>query len=167
MESFARVRSDRLETPQVQFSARVAHKVLGQLPGLKLNHLNALTDDTGVLQHAIFTIPNRAEGYTTDDNARVLILTVLRWQLSKDQDRKVDSVGPDFSCHYLSFLEHSTQTAGARSREAPSSPGIADRKPVLTIVAGILVAQVDNGFEKSRLSHAPVMFASHYPAVFP
>ena len=29
-----------------------------------------MTDDTGMLQHAIFTIPNRSEGYTTDDNAR-------------------------------------------------------------------------------------------------
>ena len=39
--------------------------------------MNALTDDTGMLQHAIFTIPNRAEGHTTDDNARALIFTVM------------------------------------------------------------------------------------------
>ena len=44
---------------------------------MKLDHLRRLTDDTGMLQHAIFTIPNRAEGYTTDDNARALILAVL------------------------------------------------------------------------------------------
>ena len=37
-----------------------------------LNHVTALTDDTGILQHAIFTIPNRGEGYTIDDNARAL-----------------------------------------------------------------------------------------------
>ena len=42
-----------------------------------------MTDDTGMLQHAIFTIPNRAEGYTTDDNARALILTVLLEQLDQ------------------------------------------------------------------------------------
>src|SRR6195256_5154954 len=77
MESFARVRSDRMENPRVQFSARMAHKSLDQLPELKLDHLNRMTDDTGMLQHAIFTIPNRGEGYTTDDNARALILTVL------------------------------------------------------------------------------------------
>ena len=81
MESFARVRSDRMETPRVQFSARATEKSLNQLPELKLNHVNALTDDTGMLQHAIFTIPNRAEGYTTDDNARALIFTVLLDQL--------------------------------------------------------------------------------------
>src|SRR5271170_5215873 len=73
MESFARVRSDRMENPQVQFSARASKKSLDQLPELKLNHLHRLTDDTGILQHSIFTIPNRKEGYTTDDNARALI----------------------------------------------------------------------------------------------
>src|SRR5208282_3020739 len=72
MESFVRVRNDRMECPRVQFSARVARKTLNQVPELKLNHANTLTDDTGMLQHAIFTIPNRAEGYTTDDNARAL-----------------------------------------------------------------------------------------------
>jgi glycosyltransferase involved in cell wall biosynthesis len=76
MESFAQVRSDRMENPRVQFSARETPKALNRLPDLKLDHLNALTDDTGMFQHAIFTIPNRAEGYTTDDNARALIFAV-------------------------------------------------------------------------------------------
>jgi len=34
-----------------------------------------MTDDTGVLQHAIFSVPNTREGYTTDDNARALIVS--------------------------------------------------------------------------------------------
>ena len=48
-----------------------------ELPELKLNHLSRLTDSTGVFQHAIFSVPNFAEGYCTDDNARALILSVL------------------------------------------------------------------------------------------
>src|SRR5437773_1410410 len=76
MESFTRVRSDRMETPKVQFSARMTQKSLDQLPELKLDYFNRLTDDTGMLQHSIFTIPNRGEGYTTDDNARALIFSV-------------------------------------------------------------------------------------------
>ena len=51
--------------------------------------MNALTDDTGMLQHAIFTIPNRAEGYTTDDNARALIFTVLLEQLGSRANQSV------------------------------------------------------------------------------
>src|SRR5271156_3010301 len=81
MESFSRVRSDRMENPRVQFSARATPKALNRLPELKLDHLNALTDDTGVLQHAIFTVPNRGEGHTTDDNARALIFAVMLEQL--------------------------------------------------------------------------------------
>src|SRR5271168_4261132 len=45
MDSFARVRSYRMETPRVQFSARLTPKVLNQLPELKLAHVNVLTDD--------------------------------------------------------------------------------------------------------------------------
>ena len=119
MESFARVRSDRMETPKVQFSARMTPKLLDQLPELKLNHLNQMTDDTGMLQHSIFTIPNRREGYTTDDNARALIFSVLLDHLEKDQLPK-DQVGqpdPPISNSaglYLSFLEHAFNAAKGR-----------------------------------------------------
>lgn len=42
--------------------------------GLKLDHLKRMTDDTGILQHAIYNVPNYREGYCTDDNARAFIL---------------------------------------------------------------------------------------------
>jgi glycosyltransferase involved in cell wall biosynthesis len=141
MESFSRVRSDRMETPRVQFSARTSPKALNQIPELNLDHLNALTDDTGILQHAIFTIPNRAEGYSIDDNARALILTVMLDRLSLDQlsrDRssgdKLDAdqsdaelqttggcgkrkaVNPDWAFRYLAFLEHAFNPKKKRFR---------------------------------------------------
>jgi glycosyltransferase involved in cell wall biosynthesis len=126
MESFARVRSDRMENPRVQFSARFSQKSLDQksddrLPELKLNHMYRLTDDTGMLQHAIFTIPNRGEGYTTDDNARALIFTALLAQLGTEQPEKAgstvsDAVLPDLSFRYLSFLEHAFNPAKGRFR---------------------------------------------------
>jgi glycosyltransferase involved in cell wall biosynthesis len=119
MESFARVRSDRTEFPKVQFASRVIPKCLDQLPELKLNHLNRMTDDTGILQHAIFTIPNRGEGYTTDDNARALILAVLldglnATQPEKDQHLKVDPPTVDAASLYLSFLEHAFNSTKGR-----------------------------------------------------
>jgi glycosyltransferase involved in cell wall biosynthesis len=121
MESFAQVRSDRMQTPHVQFSAHATHKSLNQLPELELNHLNRLTDDTGMLQHAIFTIPNYGEGYTTDDNARALILRVLLAQPGNDLLRKADSATPDSSpldtsSRYLSLLEHAFNPANGRFR---------------------------------------------------
>jgi hypothetical protein len=106
MESFLRTRSDRTESPKVQVSARLSERSLGQLPDLKLNHLNQMTDDTGMLQHAIFTIPNRKEGYTTDDNARALILTVRLQCLDKDRVGKIGLPSQESAGLYLSFLEH-------------------------------------------------------------
>jgi len=116
MESFARVRSDRMANPQVQFLARSMHKSLNQLPELKVNHINALTDDTGILQHAIFTIPNRGEGYTTDDNARALIFSVLLDQPEMDGFGKTESVNPDWTFRYLAFLEHAFDAKTKRFR---------------------------------------------------
>ncbi len=116
MESFSRVRSDRMETPQVQFLSRATPKSLNQLPELNLAHVNALTDDTGMLQHAIFTIPNRSEGYATDDNARALIFTVLLEQLGIEQFAQAKSVNPDWPFRYLSFLEHAFNLEKKRFR---------------------------------------------------
>ena len=109
MESFARVRSDRLETPRVQFSAGITIKSLNHLPELKLNHVNALTDDTGMLQHAIFTIPNRAEGYTTDDNARALIFAVLLRQAGNTESAQ-SAIG-------RSAIWHSSSTPSIRRKK--------------------------------------------------
>ena len=119
MDSFARVRSDRMETPRVQFMARAAEKTLNQLPEVKLNHVNALTDETGMLQHAIFTIPNRAEGYTTDDNARALIFTV---RLEQHRGKQAGMSGisepdnPDWAFRYLAFLDHAFNPSKKRFR---------------------------------------------------
>src|SRR5271157_3106649 len=131
MACFARVRSDRTKTPRAQFLARATPKLVNQLPQLKLDHVNALTDETGMLQHAIFTIPNRAEGYTTDDNARALIFTALLNQPGMDEPntnqpgldqpqadgfRRVDALNPDWDSRYLAFLEHAFNAKKKRFR---------------------------------------------------
>jgi glycosyltransferase involved in cell wall biosynthesis len=135
MESFARVRGDRTANPKVQSSARIAHKSLieDELPPLKLNHLSRMTDDTGMLQHSIFTIPNRKEGYATDDNARALILAVQLEQLAPErlteslsgrQDEgqyegrfgSIASFSTNSAGLYLSFLEHAFSFARGRFR---------------------------------------------------
>ena len=55
-----------------------------ELPDWRLDHLVRMTDSTGMFQHATYTIPNFAEGYCTDDNARALLLTVLLEELGQD-----------------------------------------------------------------------------------
>ena len=116
MESFARVRSDRMDAPKVQFAARMIPKSLDQLPELKVDHLHRLTDDTGMLQHSIFTIPNRREGYTTDDNARALIFAVLLGQGEKNLSGKVSPSTETAALCYSAFLEHAFNPAKGRFR---------------------------------------------------
>jgi glycosyltransferase involved in cell wall biosynthesis len=114
MESFARVRSDRTEAPKVQFADRVIPKALDKLPEFELNHLQRLTDDTGMLQHSIFTIPNRREGYTTDDNARALIFAVLLGQEEKHHSGRVNPSTETLALRYSAFLEHAFNSAKGR-----------------------------------------------------
>ncbi len=59
-----------------------------------------MTDSTGLIQHAIYSLPRRESGYTTDDNARALRLCARLWGEHPD-DRMLERV----TC-YLSFLEH-------------------------------------------------------------
>jgi glycosyltransferase involved in cell wall biosynthesis len=77
MESFERARYERSQHLHRVFAAKTLKNHGSDLPILKLDHLLRLTDTTGILQHAAYTIPNYSEGYTTDDNSRALLLTVL------------------------------------------------------------------------------------------
>jgi hypothetical protein len=72
-----------------------------RLPEIKLEHLRRMTDDTGMLQHAKYTVPDRTHGYCVDDNARALIVAVTLHDL---QPR--DSALSDLAAVYLSFLGH-------------------------------------------------------------
>jgi hypothetical protein len=67
---------------------------------LSLNHLDRMTDSTGLIQHAIYSLPRRESGYTTDDNARALRLCARLW--NNHPDHRLES---RVAC-YLSFLEH-------------------------------------------------------------
>jgi hypothetical protein len=69
-------------------------------PPLSLQHLDRMTDCTGLIQHAIYSLPRRESGYTTDDNARALRLCTRLWSASPN-DRMLQRV----AC-FLSFLEH-------------------------------------------------------------
>ena len=47
---------------------------------LKDTHIFRLTDDTGMLQHTRFSVPDPVYGYTTDDNARALIMALMLYE---------------------------------------------------------------------------------------
>ncbi|HTB96921.1 MAG TPA: glycosyltransferase family 4 protein [Terracidiphilus sp.] len=75
MACFQRARFERSLRPRPAQQDELALRETDSLPVLNAAHLVNMTDDTGMLQHAIFSVPNTAEGYSTDDNARALIVS--------------------------------------------------------------------------------------------
>jgi hypothetical protein len=73
---------------------------------LNLDHLRTLTDTTGAIQHAIFSIPNRKTGYTTDDNARALSLAARIFDVFGDRESL------RLACCYLSFVHYAQRPDG-------------------------------------------------------
>lgn len=49
-------------------------------------HIFRMTDDTGMFQHTRYNVPDLDKGYTTDDNARALIMAVMIYE--KKQESK-------------------------------------------------------------------------------
>lgn len=97
MESFERARKERRHSASTGFKLKPHDKRSRELPPLKLDHLRHLTDETGVLQHAFFSVPNYREGYTTDDNARALIVGALLEALGNENALELAS-------RYLAFI---------------------------------------------------------------
>jgi glycosyltransferase involved in cell wall biosynthesis len=56
------------------------------IPEFSLAHVRRLTDDTGIVQHAKYGIPNLKEGYCLDDNARALIMALMAYQQNKSKE---------------------------------------------------------------------------------
>ena len=81
------------------------------LPDVNLSHLRLMTDDTGMLQHATYTVPNYDEGYCVDDNARALTLVTL---LDEDTHEAKDL--RQLTSRYLAFLNHSLNKETGRFR---------------------------------------------------
>jgi glycosyltransferase involved in cell wall biosynthesis len=77
LASFTRARAERRSYTPSAFAVKPLDKRTAELPPLKLDHLRLMTDDTGMLQHAFFTVPNYREGYTIDDNSRALLVSAL------------------------------------------------------------------------------------------
>ena len=116
MGSFERVYNERLRNPRATFSAQNTEKALDRLPTIKLDHLYRMTDSTGIVEHAVFVVPNYPEGYSTDDNARALIVTILMEELGV----AVPAGSADLASRYLAFLWLAFEPATKRFRNCLS-----------------------------------------------
>ena len=109
MKTFERARAEHRYQAAAGFAVKPLDQRAGELPPLKLDHLHHLTDDTGIFQHAIFTIPNYREGYTTDDNARALMVSALLEELGNTE-------ATELATRYLAFTWYAFNTETRRFR---------------------------------------------------
>ncbi len=111
---FGEVRQNRTKNPRPRHSYVESIKAITNfdLPEIKLDHLKAFTDDTGILQHANYTIPDRSHGYCTDDNARALLVSAIGQQYLPTNGLGLDSLGG----HYLGFLLYAFNGKNGRFR---------------------------------------------------
>lgn len=100
------------ERRRSSFHARTLAERPASLPELDLEHLQWLTDDTGILQHANYVVPRYDEGYCLDDNARALMLMVLLEEEGVADRKTVRAL----ASHYLAFVSHAFHPATGRFR---------------------------------------------------
>ena len=63
---------------------------------LPLNAINRMTDAVGMIQHAVYSVPDRNHGYCIDDNVRALMLMV----------RRGDETATALATIFAAFIQH-------------------------------------------------------------
>ena len=114
LEVFSEVKLNRSRHPRPRhlYIDHVKSITKFALPEMKLDHLKTLTDDTGILQHATHTIPDRTHGYCTDDNARALLVAAMGRKYLPADSMCLDSLGSQ----YLGFLLYAFNDEKGRFR---------------------------------------------------
>jgi len=69
-------------------------------PDLRTEHFFAMCDDTGLFQHAVGSVPDRAHGYCVDDNARALLLACA---LNCPGERRLPDAA---TARFAAFVQH-------------------------------------------------------------
>ncbi len=111
VKSFEQARQDHSFVGRKSSPIKTLDEQPGQLPEMKLDHLFRMSDSTGIFQHASFTVPNFAEGYCTDDNARALVLALMLRKLGHGSPR----LGAQ-AATYAAFLNHAFDRKRGRFR---------------------------------------------------
>lgn len=165
VKSFERARADYAHQLQTTFRAQtLADRPLG-LPEVNLEHLGALSDDTGILQHAVFSVPRYEDGYCLDDNARALLLTALIEDNGTEDMKSVCAL----ASRYLAFMSHAYDAHSGRfknfmtySRQWIDGPGSEDCHGRALWALGSVIGRSET---PGRRSLADSLFRAALPAV--
>jgi len=98
VELAEQVVTERHISPRPSLCSVRAPSIYDGIPEINLGHLRVLTDDSGIIQHSIYTVPDRTHGYCTDDNSRALMVAIRHHALTRDDATLT------LAKRYLSFL---------------------------------------------------------------
>jgi glycosyltransferase involved in cell wall biosynthesis len=112
LQSFERARTERAQRARTAFRAHTLATRPAELPQVNLDHVEVMTDDTGMLQHASYNVPRYDQGYCVDDNARALLLMTLVEEAGSDDPRLVRTL----ASRYLAFVNHAFNPSLGRFR---------------------------------------------------
>jgi glycosyltransferase involved in cell wall biosynthesis len=112
LDTFAQARAEHTDRRRTTFRTQtLAARQVG-LPEISLKHVHAMTDDTGMLQHAIFSIPRYDDGYCVDDNARALLLMAMLEDAGSEDPITVRAL----AARYLAFVSYAFDRPSGRFR---------------------------------------------------
>jgi glycosyltransferase involved in cell wall biosynthesis len=100
VDSFHRARRSRIDRPHKPQAVPTLNERPWDLPKWRLEHLMRMTDSSGLLQHAKYTLPRFDEGYCTDDNARALKFVVQLEEMGLDTQETQRA-----TARYAAFLD--------------------------------------------------------------
>ncbi len=112
VRSFERARNEHLNRPRLVRKPQTFQEKSIDLPEINMEHLERLSDGTGILQHAAFSVPRYEDGYCLDDNARALLLISL---IEGSGIKDIKAVNP-LGSRYLAFVRHAFDTQGGLFR---------------------------------------------------
>ncbi|HSL44646.1 MAG TPA: glycosyltransferase family 4 protein [Anaerolineales bacterium] len=119
-ESFDRARQQHFTEHYLMTVDTYPEEQAEEAPMLKLDHIERMTDGTGMYQHAVFSVPNYNEGYTTDDNARALMVSVQLEELAHLSKTEAEQPSwirvQELGHRYMAFLWHAFNAETGRFR---------------------------------------------------
>jgi glycosyltransferase involved in cell wall biosynthesis len=80
------------------------------VPAMQTGHFLSMCDDTGLLQHAVHSVPDRLHGYCVDDNARALLLACA---LNEQGEQPLAEV---LTARFAAFVQHAWNPDTGRFR---------------------------------------------------
>jgi hypothetical protein len=107
---FDEARARRLLKPVARQNESAAIFDIPTPPQMQLSHFLSMCDDTGLFQHAVYSVPDRSHGYCVDDNARALLVACV---LNMPGEQRLSEV---LTGRFAAFVQHAWNADAGRFR---------------------------------------------------